>query len=1042
MSNKRKYLIIIGLMITILSVIGLSYAYWMFTTNQTDRNKITSKCFEVTMSNDSNGITLNDAHPVMDEEGKEQVGYKFTITNTCDTLAYYQVNLEELALDNQTKRLDSKYIKVSLNDSNGKILSEYSEVDPTIKEEEIKSDKSHKLTSGSLEPNKAQTYTLKLWMADSTPALDETMDATFKSKVSVIASYKEESELENTILVDYIEPDGYSKESEKIEVDVTSNNFNIIEYSFDKKIWNPVEKPEQTIKIEKIYEEEGTYFIYFKDEVGNIMDKEIHTNKLDQTGPETEIVESSDSNGAVLNITFNDEKSGLKAYKIEDEVSTIDLEDEWKEFTEEHTETITFHSNINKNIHILVKDQLENESTKNFTITKADTKGPIIEVTSTKEDAWTNESVTITINATDDISGVDKFYYRKKTDTDEEEWLEIDSESVNIEEKNGNASITFDNNINETYEFKVTDKMNNVSEIKTSKVKIDKASPSQSFSILPNSPNGSNNWYNTSPTVTITGSDEGGSNIVSGKYCTGTGDCTPNEEFNGLIKEVTLPNGKEVKVCATFKDNAENESKVTCSSSYNIDNEDPTQSFGIEKSKAGTQGSGWYQELTLKVTTSDNHSGVSSAKYCISKDGTICNPNVTANLSSNTFNVALGTDANAQKVCVNVTDVSGRTSSTSCSSSYSVDNSPPTFKANLAKGSVAKTLTASATNLSETGSGNVTYTYSLNNAQAVAGGATYTYNDQKRGNSYTVKITATDKAGNSTTQTSGACYLEGTIIEVLSDMSKVTSGNGLYSEAHSGVTGTTNNSGFTKTEYRYAGLSPYNYITFNNEKWRIIGLVNVTTTSNTVEQKIKIIRDTPYYRDVVWGTTTDWSKASLPKNLNSDFYNKLQSDAKNMIDTVKWNLGACGNYASDYVAKLLYNCERGNKVISGHQVTYSNNVGLIYPSDFVYATSGGSTYNRTKCLEKYAGFSGWTGTYEKDCGKNDWLYDGTNIQWTATNVITGESKNSIFVVDYVIDPLDYDLPYAVARPTVYLKNSVKIKSGNGSSSTPYTLSLT
>ncbi len=66
----------------------------------------------------------------------------------------------------------------------------------------------------------------------------------------------------------------------------------------------------------------------------------------------------------------------------------------------------------------------------------------------------------------------------------------------------------------------------------------------------------------------------------------------------------------------------------------------------------------------------------------------------------------------------------------------------------------------------------------------------------------------------------------------------VESGDGLYAVTHdvSEIS-----SDWNKTEYRYAGANVNNYVSFNNEKWRIIGLVNVQTDSG-IEQRIKIIR--------------------------------------------------------------------------------------------------------------------------------------------------------------------------------------------------------
>ena len=66
-------------------------------------------------------IHLENAYPILDEEGKTLTPYSFTITNTCDLFASYTVNLE--MLENTT--LDSKYIRVMLNNEAIQNLNEF-----------------------------------------------------------------------------------------------------------------------------------------------------------------------------------------------------------------------------------------------------------------------------------------------------------------------------------------------------------------------------------------------------------------------------------------------------------------------------------------------------------------------------------------------------------------------------------------------------------------------------------------------------------------------------------------------------------------------------------------------------------------------------------------------------------------------------------------------------------------------------------------------------------------------------------------------------
>ena len=221
---KKKGLIILVILIVLVSILGVSYASWLFTDRQKDFNTLGSKCFELTMMNESEGITLDKAYPISDEEGLSTTGYTFTIKNTCNTYATYEVNLEDMLVEE--KRLSGEYIKVSINDGKPINLKELEEKEPTIEE----SDKAYELTSGSLGPEEEITYTVKLWMDESTPTLEETMNATFLSKVSIEAGYIPEENLENEIVLQAnSQTEEINNQKETFEITGTSTNYNLID---------------------------------------------------------------------------------------------------------------------------------------------------------------------------------------------------------------------------------------------------------------------------------------------------------------------------------------------------------------------------------------------------------------------------------------------------------------------------------------------------------------------------------------------------------------------------------------------------------------------------------------------------------------------------------------------------------------------------------------------------------------------------------------------------------------------------------------------
>ena len=249
------------------------------------------------------------------------------------------------------------------------------------------------------------------------------------------------------------------------------------------------------------------------------------------------------------------------------------------------------------------------------------------------------------------------------------------------------------------------------------------------------------------------------------------------------------------------------------------------------------------------------------------------------------------------------------------------------------------------------------------------------------------------------------------------------------------------------TDYRYTGANPNNYVSFNNELWRIIGVFPTDDGTGNIENRIKIIRNESI-GDIAWDDDiNDWSTASLQQLLNSgDYYNRtgsytstgLTEEAKRMINDAKWYLGGSSNYTSA-LASHWYTYERGTIVYSGRPTSFIGEVGLMYPSDYGYATSGGSTTSREECLAKE--LYRWDSSSYSDCKNNDWLlYSSSSYQW----IITPRSGNSLNVF-YVLSTGRVGISYAfdtfAARPVLYLDSMVEITGGTGTSSDPYTLGI-
>ncbi len=256
---------------------------------------------------------------------------------------------------------------------------------------------------------------------------------------------------------------------------------------------------------------------------------------------------------------------------------------------------------------------------------------------------------------------------------------------------------------------------------------------------------------------------------------------------------------------------------------------------------------------------------------------------------------------------------------------------------------------------------------------------------------------------------------------------------------------------------RYIGANPNNYVYFNCsdynnqsdstcEKWRIIGVFKKMAKNYlSKEDLVKIIRDDSL-DSIAWDSNykNDWSTSSLQKKLNGEYYNgtyktgALKNDStRNAIESVVWNLG--GLSSTENIASTFYSAERGTTVYSGHAPTWTGKIGLMYPSDYGYATSGGTTTNRATCLTTK--FWNWKDTGVSDCKKNDYLYKLYLNQWTLT-----PRSSDTNIVHYVDSSGYVNVAQAAnssnARPAAFLKSNILLSGvGDGSSNSPYQLKV-
>ena len=269
---------------------------------------------------------------------------------------------------------------------------------------------------------------------------------------------------------------------------------------------------------------------------------------------------------------------------------------------------------------------------------------------------------------------------------------------------------------------------------------------------------------------------------------------------------------------------------------------------------------------------------------------------------------------------------------------------------------------------------------------------------------------------------------------------------------------------------RYAGGSPKNYIKFNDENWRIIGIFNVTTVDETTgEEKpgklMKIVKDTSI-GEYSWDSSAssinggygvnEWSQADLMTELNTLYLNQesgicyneednastacdfgttgISNTYRSMIEEIVWNTGAITD-ASSIERSSAYSQERGTSTgkdlcTSGtycndtvtRTITWTGKVGLIYPSDYGYASTSGTDIGNSAI------------------GTTNWLKSGSSYWTISPSADSGNSNNVWPVHSGVVDDTGAFNGIGV-KPSVYLKSNVYIMGGNGNSTNPYRISM-
>lgn len=308
--------------------------------------------------------------------------------------------------------------------------------------------------------------------------------------------------------------------------------------------------------------------------------------------------------------------------------------------------------------------------------------------------------------------------------------------------------------------------------------------------------------------------------------------------------------------------------------------------------------------------------------------------------------------------------------------------------------------------------------------------------------------------------------------------------------------------GTVDSNFRFIGKDTKNYVKFNNELWRVIGIFNTTDADGNYAKRIKIVRNDSIGSGIVWDSSSskvnsgngvnEWSQSAVMKLLNpgyennkvthdsgteivtnnSLYWNKtsgsclssgglstsscdftsmgLSDSSKLMIDSVLWNTGAITNDTQNITPNQMYTYERGDK--NGKTNFDASNYPTVDSVDRTTTWFGkvGLPYPSDYIMASGDGsgndrskcMSSNPNVYGDCSSNNNWMGVNLSSPLMTMSPVYGAAFPSF--TTSMITSL-YTMPAVnnnyVLKPAVYLNPKVKITSGSGTQSDPFNIEL-
>ena len=257
------------------------------------------------------------------------------------------------------------------------------------------------------------------------------------------------------------------------------------------------------------------------------------------------------------------------------------------------------------------------------------------------------------------------------------------------------------------------------------------------------------------------------------------------------------------------------------------------------------------------------------------------------------------------------------------------------------------------------------------------------------------------------------------------------------------------------TYYRYTGKEPNNYVYFgcsNNctqeNLYQIIGVIP-TQISETgpYENRVKLVKMNEYVginaetstgtlngKGYRWNTTASntWENGSLKTELNTNYLEILGS-YQEYIEKTKWYLGSPSILSQEnFTTEDFYKFERSNtKGYSQGALFHIDKIGLMYPSDYGYSIMKQYWLNAIDNNKENYKNNSWL-----FLASDNWLISPESTLYTADGpqawvLKLDGSITHTFVMNRILG----------VRPTFYLKTDILYKSGDGSKTDPFQITL-